>query len=191
LTLDREASLHLGEAAMPLAIPLLLFSTEPSAWLKLARPLLLGFALACIAAVVAASAVGYLFRAFTDEWWKAAGMLVGVYVGGTANMSAVGLALAARQETFVLLNAADVVAGGAYLLFLVSIGQRVALWVLPKFKGPTDAAEDAAAKVPPRPPHMAAALVLAVLIVGATVGASFGLFSKLEPPFVLLGITGG
>ena len=189
LTLDRGTALHLSEAAVPLAIPLLLFSTELSAWVKLARSLLLCFALACVAAVIAAGAVGFLFRAQTDEWWKVAGMLVGVYVGGTANMSAIGLALAAKQETFVLLNAADVVAGGAYLLFLVSVGQRAAQFVLPRFAGSTDADETAAAKTPKSPPKMAVAFALAVLIVGSTVGLSFALFERLEPPFVLLGIT--
>lgn len=190
LTLDRDASLHVSEAAVPLAIPLLLFSTELSAWLKLARSLLLCFALACVSAVVAAGAIGWLFRAQTDEWWKVAGMLVGVYVGGTANMSAIGLALAAKQETFVLLNAADVVAGGAYLLFLVSVGQRAAQLVLPKFTGAGhEESHAAAAKTPNSPPKMAVAFALAVVIVGSTVGMSFALFSKLEPPFVLLGIT--
>lgn len=189
VTLDRDASLRVSEAAVPLAIPLLLFSTELSAWLKLARSLLLCFALACLAAVIAAGSIGFLFRAQTDEWWKVAGMLVGVYVGGTANMSAIGLALAAKQETFVLLNAADILAGGSYLLFLVSVGQRVAQRVLPKFEGSTDADASAAAKVKPRPPHMAVAFALSVVIVGSTVGLSFGLFGRLEPPFVLLGIT--
>ncbi len=189
VTLDRDASLHVSEAAVPLAIPLLLFSTELSAWLKLARSLLLCFALACLAAIVAAGAVGWLFRSYTDEWWKVAGMLVGVYVGGTANMSAIGLALSAKQETFVLLNAADVVAGGAYLLFLVSVGQRAAQLVLKPFAGGAEHADEGRAAVKPVPSHMAVSFVLAAAIVGSTVGLSLALFGKLEPPFVLLGIT--
>jgi uncharacterized membrane protein len=188
VTLDRDASLHVSEAAVPLAIPLLLFSTELAAWLKLARSLLICFALACVAAVVAAGAIGFLVRAETDEWWKVAGMLVGVYVGGTANMSAIGLALGAKQETFVLLNAADVVAGGAYLLFLVSIGQRAAQRVLKKFEGDTSG-DAATAEGRTSRRDMALALALAVLIVGGCVGSSFALFQKIQPPFVLLGIT--
>ncbi|MBK7860822.1 MAG: DUF819 family protein [Archangiaceae bacterium] len=189
LSLDRAASLHVSEAAVPLAIPLLLFSTELKAWLALARSLLLCFALACLAAVLAACAVGLLFRAQTDEWWKVAGMLVGVYVGGTANMSAIGLALGAKQETFVLLNAADVVAGGAYLLFLVSVGQRVALTVLPRFTGPTEAEAPSTASAPVAARSTVLAVALAVLLVGLCVSLSFALFGRLEPPLVLLGIT--
>ena len=55
--------------------------------------MLISFTLACFSAITAAGLVGWLFRSRTDEWWQIAGMLVGVYVGGTANMSAVGIAL--------------------------------------------------------------------------------------------------
>ncbi|MBL8955874.1 MAG: DUF819 family protein [Myxococcaceae bacterium] len=189
LSLDKAASMGVSSGAVPLAIPLLLFSTEVSAWRKLARSLLLCFVLACLAAVVAAGAVGWFFKA-NDEWWKIAGMLVGVYVGGTANMSAIGTALGVRESTFVLLNAADVVAGGSYLLFLVSVGQRLALKVLRPFQASEASAEAAAAAaVRAAVPHMAVSFALAVLIVGVTVGFSFALFSKIEPPFVMLGIT--
>jgi uncharacterized membrane protein len=62
VALERGVSLQVSELAVPLAIPLLLFSTELSAWLKLARPLVVSFALACAAAVLAACTVGLLFR---------------------------------------------------------------------------------------------------------------------------------
>lgn len=106
---DQKVAMNLNEGSVALAIPLLLFSTELKKWLGLGWKLLLSFALACVSAVVAAGGVAWLFRSQTDEWWKVAGMLVGVYVGGTANMSAVGLALETKTETFVLLSAADVV----------------------------------------------------------------------------------
>ncbi len=192
--LDTQVAMHTSEAAVPLAIPLLLFSTEVRKWLTLGPQLLLSFALACVAAVTAAGAVGWAFRGRTDEWWKIAGMLVGVYVGGTANMSAIGIALGAKQETFVLLNASDVIAGGAYLLFLLTVGQRVVLWILPAFKpldgvaDPVEAPSGAGLSLANTRP-LALAFALALGIVGASVGASLALFGKLEPPFVLLAIT--
>lgn len=134
LRLDEQFGQALAGGAVLLAIPLLLFSTEVGKWLSLARALLLSFLFACIAAVTAAGLVGWVFRGETDEWWKIAGMLVGVYVGGTANMSAVGYALGTRQETFVVLNTADLVTGGAYLFFLLSLAQRLLGKVLPPFK---------------------------------------------------------
>lgn len=194
ITLDKDLAMHTSEAAVPLAIPLLLFSTEVRKWLTLGPSLLLSFALACVSAVTAAGAVGWVFRARTDEWWKIAGMLVGVYVGGTANMSAIGIALGARQETFLLLNASDVIAGGAYLLFLLTAAQRALLWILPAFKaaeaGPdhVEAPSGFGLSVANARPILLS-LGLALAIVGASVGASFALLGKLEPPFVLLAIT--
>ena len=118
-------SLSVSEAAVPLAIPLLLFSTDVRKWWRLARTTLLSFVLACVSAMVGAAAVGLLVRERSDEWWKMSGMLVGVYTGGTANMNAIGLALRVREETLILLNTADIVVGAVYLLFLVTVAQRV------------------------------------------------------------------
>jgi len=144
IVLANAPGVHLGETfgtniaggAVLAAIPLLLFSTDLKKWVTLARGLLVSFACACFAAVVAAGTVGWVFRNATDEWWKIAGMLVGVYVGGTANMSAIGFALETKQETFVVLNAADVVCGGAYPFFLLSVAQRPLANFLKPFPAP-------------------------------------------------------
>jgi uncharacterized membrane protein len=63
LKLEGHASLTVSEAAVPLAIPLLLFSTDVRKWLGLARGVLLSFGLACLFAIVAAGVVGVAFRA--------------------------------------------------------------------------------------------------------------------------------
>ena len=194
LPLDNDIAIALSSAAVPLAIPLLLFSSEPRKWLKLARPLLISFGLACASAVAAAGIVGWLFRHRTDEWAKIAGMLVGVYVGGTANMSAVGIALGVRKETFLLVSTSDLVTGGVYLLFLLSLGQRLLLKVLPPFE-PVDGAHEhvevaagsgfsRANAVP-----ILKAFGLTVAIVGASVAASFAIFGALDSPFVLVTLT--
>ncbi len=188
LHLDEHFGQDLAGGAVLLAVPLLLFTTDLKAWLKLARPLLLSFLFACIAAVIAAAAVGWAFRHETDEWWKVAGMLVGVYVGGTANMSAVGLALETRQETFVVLNTADVICGGAYLFFLLSVAQRLLSTVLPRFslvlrdEGPGTSAA-------PTVRTRALALSIAAVCVGLSVGLSLALLGSLHIGVVMLGIT--
>lgn len=133
--LDETFGTNVAGGAVLIAIPLLLFSTDLKKWVSLARNLLVSFACACVAAVVAAFAVGWAYRGATPEWWKIAGMLVGVYVGGTANMSAIGFALHTRQETFVVLNASDVLCGGAYLFFLLSVAHRMLSKVLKPFAG--------------------------------------------------------
>jgi uncharacterized membrane protein len=194
LPLDPKLALSLGEAVVPLGIPLLLLGTDLRAWLKLARPTLVSFVLACISAVAAAGVTGWLFRGASDEWWMMAGMLVGVYTGGTANMSAVGLSLGVRQETFVLLNAADVLAGAAYLLFLMSVAQR-ALWTfLPKFQSPAAGLPDgqapaSPAESPARWTHVLQSLGFAAASAGLSVGGVWLLLGKLEVAPVMLGLT--
>ena len=169
----------LAGGAVLLAIPLLLFSTEVKKWFALAKSLLLSFAFACFAAVSAAVLVGWYFRSETDEWWKIAGMLVGVYVGGTANMSAVGWTLNVKQETFVVLNTADLIVGGAYLFFLLSVAQRLLARVLPAFKA---AAHHEAFEHPGESlskwtrghvAPMAKSFGLTLLMVGGSVGLSY------------------
>lgn len=191
---EPQVSLGVSEVAVPLAIPLLLFSTDARSWLGLARGFLVAFGLACLAAVVAAAGVGLAFRGQVDEWWKVAGMLVAVYIGGTANMSAVGLAVGTRSETFVVLNAADVVCGGAYLLFLLSLAPKLLGRFLRPFPTPdADAlADDDALKAqPPRLASVLAALGLATLVVGASAALSLLALGRLEPGLTLLLITTG
>jgi len=59
---------------------------------------------------------------------------VGVYTGGTPNMSAIGRALGVAEETFVLVNAADIVLGSMYLLFLLTLAGRVLGRLFPPFE---------------------------------------------------------
>lgn len=197
LVLDAKTSEALASVAVPLAIPLLLFGSDVRAWLGLARPVLTGFALACVAAVVSAGAVAFLFRHTTTEWWRIAGMLVGVYVGGTANMSAIGQALGAKTETFVLVSAADLMAGGAWLLVLLTVAQRVLL----KFMRPFTAAPHVAPFEHPGEERkgwarrhwrsLGAALGLAVLVTGASLGLTWASLGRLEPGLVYLLLTAG
>ncbi|TQF14094.1 DUF819 family protein [Myxococcus llanfairpwllgwyngyllgogerychwyrndrobwllllantysiliogogogochensis] len=196
LSLQTGVSLSVSEAAVPLAIPLLLFSTDVPRWTRLARTTLLSFALACVSALVSATVVGLAFSGRMDEWWKMAGMLVGVYVGGTANMNAVGVALQVREETFVLLNTADIVAGAAYLLVLMTVAQRIALAFLPPFPNPTGWDGSTAEEGTRQDGFswrfargLALSLLLAVAICGVSAGVSLGLAGRLEATVVLLLIT--
>ena len=195
LHLDEELGTSLAGGAVLLAVPLLLFSTELAKWLSLARGLLISFACACVAAVTAAGAVGWYFRGSTDEWWKIAGMLVGVYVGGTANMSAIGYALKTRQETFVVLNTADLICGGAYLFFLLSVAQPLLAKILKPFKAEAhhEAFEHPGETLSKWTRHhvvpMAQSFGLTVVMAAGAVGLSFGLLQELHIGFVMLCVT--
>lgn len=195
LHLSEKLGEELAGGAVLIAVPLLLFSTELRKWLSLARSLLISFAAACFAAVFAAAVVGWVFRSASDEWWKIAGMLVGVYVGGTANMSAVGFALETRQETFVVLNTADLLCGGAYLFFLLSFAQPLLSKFLRPFVGEPhhEAFEHPGESLSKWTRHhigpMAKAFGLTIVLAALSVGASFLVLQKLHIGFVMLCVT--
>jgi uncharacterized membrane protein len=137
-------------ATVALAIPLLLFGADLRRWVRLARPTMVSFGLAVVAIVVTASMATLLFPDVGGAGPEVAGMTVGVYTGGTANMGAIGRALQVPEATFVALNAADVLLGAVYLLVLLTVAKRMLSTFLPPFRtraphGPADAPDAAAA----------------------------------------------
>jgi uncharacterized membrane protein len=192
LVLQARVSLSVSEVAVPLALPLLLFATDLPRWLRLAPSTLLSFGLGCVASVASALLMGRAFSGHLEEWWQIAGMLAGVYTGGTVNMNAIGLALRVREETFVLLNAADIAVCAVYLVFLLTAAQRVALLFLPPFPQPTRWEES---KLPEsgswrtQVRGMGLGLLLAAAMAGVSAGGVYAVTGALEAPAVLLLLT--
>ena len=131
---DKSFSNTITEVTILLAIPLLLYSTDIKGWIKYAKSTMLSFTICVICGIIASIIMAVFFKASLEQSWILSGMLVGVYTGGTPNMNAIGMALEAEQETFVLLNAADIICGGVYLIFLTSIAHRLFSKFLPSFK---------------------------------------------------------
>ncbi|MBE3063519.1 MAG: DUF819 family protein, partial [Spirochaetes bacterium] len=87
-----------------------------------------------IAVVVVSAAGFFIFHGVIGpEASKIAGMLKGVYTGGTINLAAIGTALRVDRTMYVAANTSDIVVSALYLLFMVTVGQRVIGLVLPKF----------------------------------------------------------
>jgi len=132
-----------------------------------------------------------------DEAWKAAGMLVGVYTGGTPNMSAIGVALEAKEGVFVILNSADLALGGIYYFFLLTIGKKVFGLILPKFRGfngnqPKDQADEHAfdrLTTREKMINILIALGLSVACFGCATGLSYLLTGMLEGTVIILVLT--
>ena len=186
------------EAAVPLAIPLLLLSTRFGAWLRLARRTVIAFGLALVSSMVLATLAAKFLVLPGEESWKVAGMLVGVYTGGTPNMAAIGWALDVTDETFVLLNAVDMLWGGAYFLLLLSVVPGLLRRVLPRFEArPAGTAEtdpaEVAAPLDLRSgrtwAQMAAALGVAAAAVGGGVGISLWLTGKISEAVVIIALS--
>lgn len=129
---DRPADLadtmlkELTGISVVLAIPLLLFGTHFLKWLRIAPQAVKSFALVILSVTVLGFLSVLIFRdsyANRAEASIVAGMLMGVYTGGTPNLSSIGRALGAPAELFALINAADVICGGIYLLFLFTFAR--------------------------------------------------------------------
>lgn len=122
-----------SEASVLIALPLLLFSTDIPAWLKLAKSTIISFTFVVISVMLVAFSAGKIFSNSDPEIWKMAGMMVGVYTGGTPNLMAIGKALEVREDVFIMLNAVDVILGGFYLLLIMSFGVKLLGKILPAF----------------------------------------------------------
>lgn len=130
---DPKLARTMSEVSVMLAMPLLLFSTDLLGWLKLAKTTIISFALLIVCVMGMSYLGGVLFKGYDPEVWKMAGMLVGVYVGGTANLTAIGKMVGVSDNTFVMLNAVEVAIGGFYLLIIMSVGVKLLTKLLPPF----------------------------------------------------------
>jgi len=121
---------------IPIALPLILFSLNVRRWLKMAGSALLSLGIGLFTVIIMII-VGYLiFVDDIDEIWKVSGMLVGVYTGGTPNMAAMKTALNVDQELYIMTHTYELFLGAIYLIFILSVGQRVFLTFLRPFKSP-------------------------------------------------------
>jgi len=113
----------LTSAAIPFAIPLMLFACRFSRSRTRSQFLALFTGLVAVSAAVVA---GYfIFGKDLEEGPKIGGMLTGVYTGGTVNMAALKTMLGVSEETFVILNSYDMIISFIYLTFLMTIGVKL------------------------------------------------------------------
>lgn len=119
--------------AIPVALPLLLFSLDIRRWIKFAKEALLSLILGVASLLIVIIAGFFLFKDHIAESWKIAGMLSGVYTGGTPNMAAISSALEVSPNTFVLTNTYDMVLGSVCLLFMLTGAQKTFNLILPHF----------------------------------------------------------
>lgn len=120
---------------VPLAIPLMLFSIDLKKWSRLAGKTFLSL-LFILISVIIVTFIGFLIfkDAIGEETHKVAGMLIGVYSGGTPNLTAIGLSLRVEEHILVLTNTSDILASAPWIVLIMAVGQRLFNLFLPKFK---------------------------------------------------------
>lgn len=119
---------------VPLALPLILFSMDVRKWLKMAGSTISSLLLGLFTVVFFIFLGYWIFKDSLPDAWKVAGMLTAVYTGGTPNMAAMKTALDVESELYLMTHTYEVALGAIYLVFILSVGQRVFLLWLPPFK---------------------------------------------------------
>ncbi len=134
---DMHIIQQIANITVPIALPMLLFSLDFKKWLKEANKTILSLVLAFISVIIAVG-VGYLFfGTHLEEGNKVSGLLIGVYTGGTPNMAALQSALEVDRTTYILTHTYDMAVSLVWLIFILTIGQKVLNWILPKTKKST------------------------------------------------------
>ncbi len=184
----RQVQEVVSALSIPLAIPLMLFSMDLRRWARMAVPTVLSMLWALVAATFAVVSGFFLLRGQgVAEWWNVAGMMMGLYTGGTPNLASIKMALGANETHFMVIATYDLLVGAVHLLFMVSIAQRIFLKILKPYAATPKQPGTLELAAPGEEPYwgllqkqvwrpLGKALVLAVLIL---VGS--GLASRLLP----------
>lgn len=120
---------------IPLAIPLLLFSSDIRKWFSLPGTTALSMIFGMISVIIMVFAGYFVFEHKSiDDLWKIGGLLIGVYTGGTPNLASLKIMLGINDEIYLLTHTYDMILSGIYFLFLISFGQRFFLLFLRPFR---------------------------------------------------------
>lgn len=114
-----------SEISIAIALPLLLFSINVKSALNMAGDTLKGMGLALLSVTVISTLGALLFKDQVADVWQVAGMSVGAYTGGGPNMAAIKTAIDGKESIFVSMVTYDIIFSSIYLIFVMSIGQRV------------------------------------------------------------------
>ena len=117
-----------------LAIPLLLFSVNLKQWSRLALKTGLAVIFGIISVLIIIVLGYYMLKDKIADCWQVSGLMVGVYLGATANMAAIMKALNGDPNTFILANAYDILICAFYFFFLITKAQSVLGKILVPFK---------------------------------------------------------
>jgi uncharacterized membrane protein len=138
---------QLAGVGMIIALPMLLFETKIKENWRLAGSGLLSFGLCAVAGLLSTAMAAFLFRNTQEHGWQVAGMLTGLFTGGTPNMQAIALAVGAPSDYVVLIQAADIVGSGVYLFLLMTVIHPL---LFTRFPGANPSRHDN--RCPPAPP---------------------------------------
>lgn len=118
--------------AVPLAIPLMLFNCDFKLWTKSLPKSLAALVGGLIAIVIAIISGFFVFRdSGINELPQVAGMLTGIYTGGTMNFFALGAALNVDPSIITITYTFQMLLTFPFIMFIVGGGYKLFRWLLP------------------------------------------------------------
>ncbi len=197
---DHELTHNIIIGTVLIAIPLLLFSTDMRSWFQLAPVFVKSYVLYLFAILFVVSIVFYLFEPKLNNAHQIAGMSVGVYVGGTANLAAIGTALEVPELLFVQLNLIDLFLSGLYLMILLTVAQKILNLFLPAspYADEIDSSQYTVSATPnPGFPfwntsslqQIGIGILCSMIVIGISVGMSFLFYGETKEIFILISLT--
>lgn len=193
----------LSGVSVALALSLLVFSMDIPAALRTSGSTLKSLGLALLSVVLMSMVAAILFAPYLPEIWQIAGMSVGAYTGGGPNMAAIKTAIDADIDIFTDMLTYDILLSSLYVLFVITLAKPIFSKFLLPFKEPKalqetnsfDHLADETANSykslakPSLMPKTAIALLLSVLIVGVSLGASKLLSGAMAQAFIIIAIS--
>lgn len=108
-----------SHAAIAIAIPLLLFSSNLMEAKKLSKMTLLSFASLIVSAVIVSSLAFYLYGRTIANGAELSSMAMALYTGGTPNLNALANIYRLQTEVIGIANLSDMIIGAVFYLFLL------------------------------------------------------------------------
>ena len=121
----------LMSVTVPLAIPLMLFNCDFKLWTKALPKTAWALVTGLVAVVVAVISGYFIFRNHVPDVAKVAGMMTGIYTGGTVNFNALGASLGVNKSVMAIVLAFQMVITMPYIFFLLGGGYKVFRRILP------------------------------------------------------------
>lgn len=129
-----ETQTLIASVAIPLAIPLLLFSADMKAWARLAPAFIKSTLLGLLGCAIAVTIGFFLYGQHDSALFpKIGGMLTGLYTGGNANLASLKIALGVDNATYILVSAYSTVMSAIYLFVVIIAGKKTLRFLLPDF----------------------------------------------------------
>lgn len=181
-----------------LAFPMILFGCDFKSW-KL-KNAIIALCIGLVSVIVVDVIGFYIFNDNQTGFEKIAGLLVGVYTGGTPNLASLKIALNVDAETYIFVHTFDMIISFVYLVFLMSFGIKIFRLFLRQQDSKTTKQQEDGSEFKVQSSELPysgifsrkhfiktlGALCLAILIIGVGMGVSLLISGKIDNMLILI-----